>query len=260
VQSLTIANLRASAFTVAFYGWTALLAIAMLPAAPFVSPARMRRYAGFWQRGIHRLLLATTGIRHEVRGLENLPAVPVLIAAKHQSAWETLFFHTVRPDIVIGLKQELRKLPVFGWYLQIGENIFVDRGGAARALRSLVTGAKAAVARGCSILIFPEGTRRPPLAPPDYKSGVAALYSELNIPVIPVALNSGLFWGPGLFAKREGVIIVEFLEPILPGLDRRAFMRELESRIEDRSGELARLGQGTLQGRISALPDRRGAS
>jgi 1-acyl-sn-glycerol-3-phosphate acyltransferase len=235
--------LRALAFNIFFFGWTALLAIAVIPAAPFMSAPGMRRFAGFWQRGIQGGLGLLVGLHYRVEGLEHLPSGPCIIASKHQSAWETLFFHTVRPDVIIGLKQELRRIPLFGWYLAIAQNVFVDRGGAAKALRSLIEGSKAAVAKGWSILIFPEGTRQVPGAPPDYKSGVAALYAALDIPVVPVALDSGLFWQRRSFVKRPGTITVAFLEPIPPGLDRRAFMRVLEDRIEDRMMQLVPAGE-----------------
>jgi 1-acyl-sn-glycerol-3-phosphate acyltransferase len=230
--------LRAALFNLLFWLWTGLLVLVLVPAAPFMSPLGMRRFAGFWMAGIQLLLRVVVGLRHEVRGLENLPDGPVIVASKHQSAWETLFFHMYRPDLVIGLKEELTRIPLFGWYLKIARNIVIDRGGAAKAMRSLVEGGKRAVGRGWSILIFPEGTRMAPGAPPDYKPGVAALYKELGVPVVPVALNSGLFWGKRAFLKRPGTIVVEFLEPIAPGLDRRAFMAELERRIEAATARL----------------------
>jgi 1-acyl-sn-glycerol-3-phosphate acyltransferase len=239
---------RALAFHMAFYVWTSLLAIVLLPFAPFIGASRMRRFARFWQRGVQAIVRVTVGLRYRVRGLEHLPPGPVIIAAKHQSAWETLFFHIVRPDIVIGLKHQLRYVPLFGWYLAIAGNIFIDRGGAAAALRSFVRGAKAATDRGWSILIFPEGTRRLPGAPPAYKSGVAALYAALDVPVVPVALNSGLFWSRRAFLKLPGTITVEFLEPIPPGLDRKSFMRLLEERIETRSRELLRAPEDRAAG------------
>ncbi|MDX6750310.1 lysophospholipid acyltransferase family protein [Geminicoccaceae bacterium 1502E] len=229
---------RALAFNIAFYTLTVLMALAVLPAAPFMSAGAMRRYAGAWMRAIHMALRWTVGLRHEVRGLEHLPPEPVLIASKHQSAWETLFFHTVRPDMVFGLKHELGHIPLFGWYLKIARNIFIDRGGAAKALRSLVEGARRAIGEGASVLIFPEGTRSAPGAEPDYKSGVAALYAALGVKVVPVALNSGLFWPRRSFIKRPGTITVEFLEPIPAGLDRKSFMRLLEERIEGRATAL----------------------
>jgi 1-acyl-sn-glycerol-3-phosphate acyltransferase len=229
---------RSALFNVVAGLWTLVLMLALLPAAPFITARGMRRSARFWMRGLHLALRWIIGLRYEVRGLENLPPRPVIIASKHQSAWETVFFHLVRVDTVIGLKDELTRVPIFGWYLMIARNIRIDRGGAAKAMRSLIEGAKAAVAQGCSILIFPEGTRRPPRAPPDYKPGVAALYRELGVPVVPVALNSGLFWPRRGFVKRPGSITVEFLPPIEPGLDRKPFMAELERRIETASTRL----------------------
>lgn len=230
--------LRAALFNLLFWLWTGLLVLVLVPVAPSLSPLGMRRFAGFWMRGIQLLLRLVVGLGHEVRGLDNLPPGPIIVASKHQSAWETLFFHIHRPDLVIGLKEELTRIPLFGWYLKIARNIVIDRGGAAKAMRSLIEGGRRAVARGWSILIFPEGTRMAPGAPPDYKPGVAALYKELGVPVVPVALNSGLFWGKRAFLKRPGTIVVEFLAPIAPGLDRRAFMAELERRIETATARL----------------------
>jgi 1-acyl-sn-glycerol-3-phosphate acyltransferase len=230
--------LRATLFNLLFWLWTALLVLALIPAAAFMSPLGMRRFAGFWESGIQLLLRLIVGLRYEVRGHEHMPKGPVIVASKHQSAWETLFFHMLHPELVIGLKEELIRIPLFGWYLRIARNIVIDRGGAAKAMRSLVEGARHAVAQGWSILIFPEGTRMPPGTPPDYKPGVAALYKELGIPVVPVALNSGLYWGKRAFLKRPGTIVVEFLQPIPPGLDRRAFMAELEQRIETATARL----------------------
>jgi 1-acyl-sn-glycerol-3-phosphate acyltransferase len=237
---------RALLFNVFLYAWTALLCVATLPAAPFMGERAMRGVARFWMRGLQAALRVVVGLSYEVRGRERLPPGPALIASKHQSAWETIAFHLVVPDVVIGLKDELTRIPVFGWYLMIGGGIRIDRGGAARALRSLVDGAKAAAARGCSVLIFPEGTRKAPGDPPDYKSGVAALYAGLGLPVAPVALNSGLYWRRREFAKRPGRIVVEFLEPIPPGMERKAFMAELEARIEAATARLVREGAERL--------------
>jgi 1-acyl-sn-glycerol-3-phosphate acyltransferase len=238
LQASPLDYLRSALFNVLAGLWTLLLMVVIVPAGPFMSPGGMRRYARFWMRGVQAMLRAIVGLRYEVRGLDRLPDRPVIIASKHQSAWETVFFHLVRVDTVIGLKHELTRIPLFGWYLMIAHNIRIDRGGAARALRSLIDGAKAAVAEGCSILIFPEGTRRKPGDAPDYKPGVAALYRELGVPVVPVALNSGLFWGRQSFLKRPGTITVEFLEPIEPGMERKAFMELLERRIETATGRL----------------------
>ncbi len=245
-------SLRAGLFNLCFYFWTVVLALALLPAAPFAGAPAVRAYARFWMRGTQALLRRIVGLDHEVRGLERLPPGPVIIASKHQSAWETLFFHLVRPDLVIGLKEELTRIPIFGWYLTIAGNIRIDRGGAGRALRSLLVGARRAVARGESVLIFPEGTRMPVEAPPAYKSGVAALYKALDVPCVPVALNSGVYWGRRSFLKRPGRILVEFLEPIPPGLPREEFMRLLEERIETATARLVSEARG-VAGRSPGL-------
>lgn len=241
-----LAFLRSFLFDLFFYIWTVVYCLSVLPAYPFLSAPGMRAVARTWERGVLLGLKLIVGLDHEVRGADRLPATPVILAAKHQSAWETLAFHVLVPDIAVGLKEELTRVPVFGWYLLKAGNIRIDRGAAARAIRSLVAGAKRAVAEGLSVLIFPEGTRRAPDDPPDYKPGVAALYAALQIPVVPVALNSGLFWPRGGAIRRPGRIVVEFLEPIPPGLERKAFMALLEQRIEPASAQLvaeARTGQ-----------------
>lgn len=226
--------LRSAAFNLLFYLYTVLAVLAGLPALPFLSEHGARCYGRAWMRGVLWLLRATTGLVVELRGLERIPEGPVIFAAKHQSALDTMLFHLVRTDVVYGLKQELKRVPLFAFYLVRTGCIFVDRGGAATALKSLVRGAREAVRSGASLVIFPEGTRRPPGAPPAYKSGVAALYAALGVPVLPVALNTGLFWPRRSFVKRPGRAIVEMLEPIPPGLDRHRFMALLEERIETR--------------------------
>lgn len=236
--------LRSAAFNLVFYAYTAVAVLAGLPALPFLSERAVRRYARAWMAVVRALLRGIVGLEVELRGLERIPEGPVIFAAKHQSALDTLLFHLIRADVVYGLKRELARIPLFSLYLARTGCIFVDRGGAATALKSLVRGAEKAVARGCSIVIFPEGTRKPPGAPPDYKSGVAALYGALAVPVVPVALNTGLFWPRRSFVKRPGRVVVEMLEPIPPGLDRHRFMALLEERIESR--------QPLLEGRASA--------
>lgn len=230
--------LRSAAFNLVFYLYTAIVVVAGLPALPFLSARATRRYARAWMAGARRILQTVAGLEVALEGLGRIPAGPVIFASKHQSALDTMVFHLIRADVVYGLKQELRRIPLFALYLGRTGCIFVDRGGAARALKSLVRGARVAVERGVSLVIFPEGTRRPPGAPPDYKSGVAALYAALGVPVVPVALNTGLFWPRRSFLKRPGRAVVEMLEPIPPGLDRATFMALLEERIETRQRAL----------------------
>jgi 1-acyl-sn-glycerol-3-phosphate acyltransferase len=146
--------------------------------------------------------------------------------------------HLLVPGAAIALQRELIQVPLFGWALRRSGMIGIDRSGGMRALRLLVQGARAAFARGASVIIFPEGRRVPVGQHTPYHPGVAALYGQLKRPVVPVAHNSGLFWGRRSFVKRPGRIIVAFLEPIEPGLDRRMFSATLQQRLDDASDRL----------------------
>jgi 1-acyl-sn-glycerol-3-phosphate acyltransferase len=162
----------------------------------------------------------------------------VLIASKHQSTWETLAYTILFPDAAIVLKRELLFIPIVGWAMARAGNIAVARGDGASALRGLVKQARAVIADGRSIVIFPEGTRVAPGDERPYQVGVAALYRQLGVPVVPVALNSGVFWGRRKFIKWPGLIRMQILPPIAPGLDREAFLNTLRRRIEDATKEL----------------------
>lgn len=232
--------LRSLAFNVGWYLGTAILAIVGSPI--LLLP---RRYVVAWSLlwidfclGWLRL---TCRLTHRVGGLENLPAGPVIFACKHQSSWETLAFSRLFPNSAIVLKRELLFIPIVGWAMARVGNIAVERGDGAAALRGLVRQAKAAIAEGRSILIFPEGTRTPVGSQRPYQIGTAALYRQLGVPVVPVALNSGLFWGRRQFIKWPGVIDVAVLPAIRPGLGRETFMAALRESIE---GETARLVAG----------------
>lgn len=181
-----------------------------------------------WARATFWGLKVFAGIDFEIRGAP--PAGAVLVAAKHMSMWDTLALYLVldRPGIV--LKRELLFVPFFGWFVWKAAAIPIDRGGGSSALRKMSAAAGRVLAEGRPVLIFPEGTRKKPGAPPDYKPGVAGLYGLLEVACVPVALNSGVYW-TGFF-KRPGTIILQFLEPISPGLKRDDFMALLEKRIE----------------------------
>ena len=223
---------RSILFAVCFYFTTSALCILYIPAILLPRPA-FARLVIFWCWCITGVASLAGGMRYRVRGRENIPAGPVLYAVKHQSAWETIAFNVILPDIAFVLKKELLRIPLFGQYLAKMKNIAVDRSAGASALKDLVAQAKKLVADKRSVLIFPQGTR---MASGDktspYLPGVAALYNNLNVPVVPVALNSGMFWRRHGFLKNQGVITVEFLPPIDPGLNRRDFMKELAGRIE----------------------------
>lgn len=229
---------RAVAFNVAFWVVTAILAVAYLPLLAFPPYATIAG-ANTWIRAMLWLLRVIVGLDYRVVGASNRPAGPVLIAAKHQSAWETLALVTILRDPVFILKKELLAIPFFGWYARRAGMIGIDRKGGAAALKRMMAAARATRDVGRPIVIFPEGTRTTPGTPPRYQTGIAALYQMLDVPVVPVALNSGLFWGRRAFLKRPGTITLEMLPPIAPGLPRDAFMRRLEDAIEDASNRLA---------------------
>ncbi|MEZ5846842.1 MAG: lysophospholipid acyltransferase family protein [Geminicoccaceae bacterium] len=238
--------IRSLAFNILFFSWTILYLIVLAPFAGWwIRDERMRRAARIWIRGVQFLLRTVVGLHYRVLGRDRLPAGPVLFASKHQSAWETMIVQQLSLQTVIGLKYELSRIPLFGRFVQLSGCVVIDRGGAARAIRSLVRGAKLAVSQGLNFFIFPEGTRRAVGAEPDYKPGVAALYHALGVPCVPIALNSGVFWGRRSFIKHPGTITLEFLDPIEPGLDRKAFMKSLEERIETATDRLVDSAQTT---------------
>ena len=233
-------TLRSLAFNIWFFGLTAACLLLSLP-----THLMARRWsclvAKRWMDGLDWGLRVFCGLRFEVRGRVELLAQPGLIAAKHQSAWDTMIFHKISPDPAYVMKKEILSIPLYGWLAWKQGNIAVDRKGGAAALKKMVEAAERALARGQQIVIFPQGTRVPPGAPTTewpYHPGVAGLYGKLGVGCVPVALNSGVFWGRRSFAKKPGTMVIEVLDPIPPGLSRAAFMRELESRIEAASARL----------------------
>ncbi|TVQ29246.1 MAG: 1-acyl-sn-glycerol-3-phosphate acyltransferase [Geminicoccaceae bacterium] len=237
---------RAVVFQLAFVGWTLVVAVVLLPLSPFLDGAGMRRWARRWEGGVLVLLRRLAGITLEVRGTP--PQEPSLLASKHQSALETVVYHRLVPDIAIPLKVELTRIPLFGRYVLRAGCIAVEREAATKAMRALMQAAKERMDGGLSLLIFPEGTRVPPGERQPYRSGIFALYSQLDRPVVPVALHTGHVWPKGLFTARPGHATIEFLEPIPPGMERKPFMKLLEDRIETASAALAAEG-GRRKGR-----------
>lgn len=210
--------------------WSALLFVAGLPI--LLLPRRfVQALARLWTRGLLTLLALTCGLKHGIRGREHLPAGPVIIAANHQSAWDTLVFHTLLPDPVFVLKRELLRVPFLGWYLARAGNIGIDRSAGARALKAMLPDVGRRLDEGAQVIVFPEGVRAAPGAPHPFQPGIAAIYRGAQVPVVPAALNSGLFWGRRSLAKHRGVITLEFLPPLPAGLDRGVFMTELRERI-----------------------------
>lgn len=178
------------------------------------------------------LLKWICGTSLEVRGRENVPPGACLIVAKHQSAWDTFALIPLFDDPAIVLKDELKWIPVYGWFCVKFEHILVKREKASAALKALIRDAKDRATLGRQILIFPEGTRTAPGAAPDYKPGYVALYEALGVPAVPLALNSGLYWPRRSFWRYPGTIVVELLPAIAPGLPRAEFRRSAEGAIE----------------------------
>ncbi len=186
----------------------------------------------FWVRStlfLHRVLC---GIDDDIRGRENIPTGGFIVASKHQSAWETLRLVELFPRPSFILKRQLLFVPLFGWYLRKAGMIPVDRGRGSAAIAAMTRHARRAIAEGRQIIIFPEGTRRPPLAPPEYRRGVARLYGELGVACLPIALNSGLYWPRRALVHRRGTILLACMEPIAPGLPPAAFAAKLKETIE----------------------------
>lgn len=223
--------IRSAIYFVVFYAVTALFLL--LGIWLLIAP-RSWAMAGLSLHGqtCVKILAWICGTRLEVRGRETLPKAPYLAVAKHQSAWDTFALVPLFRDPAIVLKDELKWIPVYGWFCVKFEHIFVKREKASVALKALVADAKARAGEGREIVIFPEGTRTAPGAKPDYKPGYIALYEGLGLPAVPLALNSGTFWPRRSFLRFPGTIVVEFLECLPPGLSRAEFRKRVETAIE----------------------------
>jgi len=244
--------LRSLVFNVLFYLILVFWIIVALPT--FALSARaVFIVAGWWAQSSLFLMRTICNIRVEFRGIEKIPKGPLLVASKHQSFWETFallqFFE--RPIFI--LKRQLTWIPVFGQFLVKTNMIAIDRSAGAKALLNMTRRARDAVRGGAQLVIFPEGTRTPPGAPPAYKTGIAQIYVTCGVPCLPVALNSGLFWPRRTFMRYPGTLVVEFLDPLPPGLARDEFLNRIRTGIEvatDRLVEAGQAEQAQLFGRV----------
>jgi 1-acyl-sn-glycerol-3-phosphate acyltransferase len=242
---LLVLVIRSIAFNILFYLNLLVLLIAALPT--LVMPRwGISGVVTFWARSNIWLLRTVCGIDVEFRGLERIPPGPLLVASKHQSSWETFALWPLLSDPTFIMKRELMWIPLFGWFARKAAMIPVDRSRGSQALADMNARAVAELARHRQIVIFPEGTRRPPGAEPRYKYGVAHLYAETGARCLPVALNSGLFWPRRSFRRYPGTIVAEVLDPIPPGLDKQAFADTLKQTIETATARLIAEGEREL--------------
>ena len=258
-----IQAIRTAIFYVVFIGQTAVLAIvAGIVGVIFGTTPFGQAIARYWCWSNVLFLRILTGMGTHVEGDENIPPGGCIIASKHQSDWDifAIFPHTGRPAYVA--KKELMRIPFFGWAARSLDCIEIDRQKGVQAIPAMISQARDAIDRGCRIVIYPEGTRRAALAPPDYRQGIVRMYTALNVPVVPVALNSGLFWGRNSLVIWPGKARARFLPPIEPGLAPDVFLQRLKEAIEPESTRLTleaidqgigRPPEGKLRERLDTL-------
>jgi 1-acyl-sn-glycerol-3-phosphate acyltransferase len=237
-------RIRSSAFTGLWAVWTALFLPVLLAIRLAGTPEPWVRAASrWWARGVLLGLKGVVGLSHVERGRENIPSEPSLIVANHQSTWETIAFLLLFRDVAIVTKHELLDVPIFGWFLRRSPMILIDRESGSKAIRKMAEEGAAALAKGRSVLIFPEGTRSAPSARVEFKRGVELLYAKLGCAVLPVAVDSGRYWASGN-NKRSGRITVSYLAAIPPKMPPQAAMKQAEQAIQ---AELDRIRAGALE-------------
>ncbi|MDE1148662.1 MAG: lysophospholipid acyltransferase family protein [Azospirillaceae bacterium] len=248
--------LRSLIFNIVFYVWTVFSCFGLL--WTLVVPHRTMIWAiRGYMASLSWLERTVIGLRYEVRGLEHLPPDGTfLVGAKHQSMWETMKLHLMFEDPAIVLKKELTYIPIWGWYAAKARMIAVDRGKRGAAIQSLLRGARERVAEGRPIVIFPQGTRTAVGAWRPYKIGIALLYETLGVPLVPMALNSGLYWPRHKFLRRPGTIIIEFLPAIPPGLTKEEALTRLETVLEAATDRLVVAAGGPPTVRPPDAPTR----
>lgn len=223
---------RSVLFLIILYVGTFILFFVFTPTLFFTRKAS-GCFPRFWATVMPKALRLVCGVKLNIEGLENLPKKNgYIIASKHQSAFETMVFHAIVPNVFYVLKKELMYLPIAGIYFLKTGCIPIDRKGGAKTMRQMLTGVKSRLREGMNLIIFPEGTRTQPGSKKPYTPGVAFLYEQCNVPVVPVALNTGYCWPKNKVKKYPGQLTVRFLPPIAPGAERRAFLNMLYEQIE----------------------------
>jgi len=245
--------LRSLVFNVLFYAVLVCLAIVALPT--FLMPPRgLLTVAGWWAKASLFLMRVVCHINVEFRGVEKIPTGPLLVVAKHQSFWETFALMPFFDRPIFILKRQLMHIPVFGQFLIKTGMISIDRSAGVKALLDMTRRARAAVRGGCQLIIFPEGTRRAAGAPPDYKTGFAQIYSACGVQCLPIALNSGLFWPRRTFMRYPGTLVVEFLDPLPPGLPKGEYITRVRDEIEGATARIVEAGRKEQERLIGSAP------
>ncbi len=225
---IRLRSLAFAAFLVFFVGFIGFFC---LPAALFGRNASRATVKSWSNTGLQALKLIT-GLSYRIEGAENIPDGGAIVAANHQSMWETIALHALLPKPVMAFKKELMNIPVYGWWARLAGHIPIDRKGGAKALRAFSRAAKARLDAGEQVIVFPEGTRSQPGEKSRFLPGVAGIYAASNAPCVPVAHDSGRYWRHPGIERRPGIITLRFLPPIPTGLDRKEFQQELKMRIE----------------------------
>jgi 1-acyl-sn-glycerol-3-phosphate acyltransferase len=230
--------LRSILFNTLFYINLIVRLVVMTPIY-FIVPRRTAfEIPKAWARSNHWLMKHIVGTTFEIEGLENIPETGCIFAPKHQSFWDTYALLPNLKDPVYILKRELTWIPFFGWYLMKQRMIPVNRGARGKEMLKVMDRAKLEMATGRELIIYPEGTRLPPGAEPQYRYGIARLYRDLQVPVVPVAMHPGLFWPRTTTMRYPGHFKVRILPAIEPGLDPDAFFAKLIEVTEKASDEL----------------------
>ena len=191
----------------------------------------------FWLRTVHFWLRLIMGLGMEVRGREHIPLSPAIYAVKHQSMLDTFMMHTILDDPTVIMKQELLQIPLYGRVCEKVGNIPIDRDMGMKSMKKMLKRSRREIDAGRSVIIFPEGSRADPGEKHAYLPGIFGIYKYLDVPVVPVAVNTGLYW-PRHGSLKSGKFIIEFLPPIAPGLQKQEFMTRLEQTIEAASRKL----------------------
>jgi 1-acyl-sn-glycerol-3-phosphate acyltransferase len=245
---------RSLLFYLVFYVQTAILAIIVGISAVIWGRTRFGwALALYWIHSNLFFLRWLAGIRTDVQGEENIPDGPCIIASKHMSDWDifALLPASKRPAFIA--KKELIDIPFFGHAARAFDTIRLDRSLGGDAIPAMLDDAKAALGRGARIIIFPEGTRKPPLDEPDYRYGIVRLYEGLGVPVVPAAVNSGLFWGRHSPLLWRGIARARFLPAVPPGLPPEEFRARLIAAIEGETNRL--LLDAYEEGLARPIPD-----